>query len=155
MFIPAKIVLEHYIPQELKPGMYFVKHEFSSVTGNDTVIEQVWQLEDTPKDYQDFIEEYNFPVNLSIFIQMSDNPDQPMVKVAEEHEIGWIDVQDELLPLSTPDINHILKAYQGHVGIYMDDEEEDQAHLEDGKVVLCIIDELYEDYDDDEEEIIN
>ena len=154
MFTPAKIVLEHYIPLELKEGMYFVKHEFSSVTGNDTIVEQIWELEDTPEDYQSFIEEHNFPVNLSIFIQMSDNPDQPMVKVAEEQKIGWIDVQDELLPLSTSDINHILKAYQGHVGIYMDDED-DEVHLEDGKVVLCIIDELYEDYDDDEEEIIN
>jgi hypothetical protein len=41
----------------------------------------------------------------------------------------------------------------GHIGLYMDDEDGDTPYLEDGElVVICPIEYLYQDIDEDNEE---
>lgn len=154
MYAPAKIVLKSYIPDEIKSGMYFKSLKFYDQFGNETPIEQIWQLQHDVEDADKFMAELGAPVEPVICMQMDSNPDVEVAVIATFDQFGWVEYDETLYPIEEKDINYFLSEHGGYVGIYMcDDEEyEDEVHLEDGKIVLCPISDLYEDYDEEDEE---
>ena len=98
--------------------------------------------------------ELGAPVEPVICMQMDSNPDVEVAVIATFDQFGWVEYDETLYPIEEKDINYFLSEHGGHVGIYMCDDEdyEDEVHLEDGKIVLCPISDLYEDYDEEDEE---
>jgi hypothetical protein len=116
----------------------------------------VYEMNDVPldaDDYEIFYAEHGFPVNVEIYGQIEDNPDAALVLLAEENSIGWIEHENQLYDFTIDDMNTVMMYYNGMLGIYMEEDETTELLvpvLEEGMVVVTYMDNIYQDYDDDE-----
>lgn len=157
MYAPAKIVLRSYIPTFITMGMYFKTVQSFSQYGNETSIEQLWicEVNVDMEETDEFIARYGAPVEPVIVVHTDENPDNPVKVMATAEQIGWIEYENELFHVEMKDLNYLLSEFLGHVGLYMSDDEDDVAHLEDGMVVICPINNLFSDFEEDVEEQVN
>lgn len=149
MYRPAVLVLESYMPTELEVGMYFKDTHSFIQYGNETPIYELRELKELPEDMDKFLSENGAPVKLAIGLHLEENPDQEISIVATDDQIGWIEYENILHKIDIRDINYLLMKGRGDIGLYMDDEDDETPHLEDGKVVICSIDSLYEEYEEE------
>ena len=149
MYNPAQIILQSYMPTHLSVGMYFKTEKSFVQFGNETPIQQIWTLDEMPDDMDAFIAEHGAPVKPVIGMILDENPDTEVAIIAKESDLGWIEYDGHLLPLELRDINYILSEFQGHIGLYLNDDEDEQPYKEEGKVVICPIDYLYDDQEYD------
>lgn len=149
MYKLANIFLQSYIPTELEVGMYFKKEHWFIKYGNETPLYEIWELKELPEgDIDEFFAKNGYPVT-PVIGEVQENPDAPISILATFEEVGWIEYEDMLHEIELKDINYLLMQFQGSVGIFLD--EDDSFYLEEGKMVICPIDELYQDEDYDEE----
>lgn len=140
MYYECRIVLKNYDPLFLEPGMYFYPNG------------ELFQLNHTPPDMKQFIEENGYPVELYIVDEGNPNLEDGFV-VAEPHQIGWFDAGDDsedLEDIDTDLLNLILQEYEGFIDIELDsypiDDDECQEDCEEyeplliqGKVVIRLL----------------
>lgn len=145
MYRPANIFLQSYVPTQLELGMYF-KNEHSYIQyGNQTPIYELWELKELPDDTDAFLAQHGSPVKPVIGLHTDDNPDVGIRIVAPFEQIGWIEYDDVLHELELRDLNYLLMEFQGNIGLYMEEKDDSTPYLEEGKVVICPIDQLYEE----------
>lgn len=141
MYYECRLVLKNYEPVFLEPGMYFVNPDGD-----------LYQLDHTPPDMKEYLNEHGYPVELYIVDEGNPNLDDGFV-VAEPHQIGWFDAGDdveELEDVSIDLLNLILQEYEGFIDIELDsypiDDDECQGDCEEyeplliqGKVVIRLL----------------
>ena len=128
MWCVGEFVLKNYLPKQLEEGMLFINR--ISVGVIEPYVE-LWQLEETTEDIEEFINKNGAPVELIII-------DENEEILASHDEIGWWDEgehTDELRDISLEDINTILREYDGYLDIELDDDTLEASLYED-KVLL-------------------
>jgi hypothetical protein len=138
MWLPAEISLSSYLPSELEVGMLFINR--ISVGVIDPYIE-LFELEEIPEDADAFMAKHGAPVELVII-------DEDEELLATHDEIGWWDDgedTDELRDITLDDINYLLRELDGYVDIEVD--EDYGPVIYDGKVVLTVVPDDFEDWD--------
>jgi len=144
------------VPSTLKDGMLFIAERSMYTMGGEQSYIHVYQMDDMPidsDDYEEFYAEHGFPVHVEIYGQISDNPDDALVLLAEEDSIGWIEQENQLYDFTLDDMNAILMHYNGVLGIYVEEDETTELLvpvLEEGMVVVTYMDNIYEEYDENE-----
>ena len=140
MWFPAEISLSSYLPDELEEGMLFINR--ISVGVIEPYIE-LFELEEIPEDPEAFMVKHGAPVDLLII-------DDEGNIIAFQDQIGWWDEgedTDELRDITLDDINYILRELDGYVDIEYDEIEDDFVMYED-KIVLSIVPDDIEDWDE-------
>jgi hypothetical protein len=138
MWLPAEISLSSYLPSELEVGMLFINR--ISVGVIDPYIE-LFELEEIPEDPDAFMAKHGAPVELVII-------DEDEELLATHDEIGWWDDgedTDELRDITLDDVNYLLRELDGYVDIEVD--EDYGPVIYDGKVVLTVVPDDFEDWD--------
>ena len=138
MWLPAEISLSSYLPSELEVGMLFINR--ISVGVIDPYIE-LFELEEIPEDPDAFMAKHGAPVELVII-------DEDEELLATHDEIGWWDDgddSDEYRDITLDDINYLLRELDGYIDIEID--EDYGPVIYDGKVVLTVVPEDFEDWD--------
>lgn len=129
MYQPAKLIYKSYIPNELEIGMLFAMSV--CVNGEDYL--HIHALEAIPRDIDLYKSQNGLPVKPYLIKAISSNPDVSPVVVAYPDQLGWIELEDGLYPFEIEDMNYISMNNDGYIYVYM---EEDEAVLEDGKIVM-------------------
>ena len=156
-YIPAHLVFRNYVPSILKEGMLFIAERSMYTMGGEQSYIHVYQMDEVPLDsdyYEEFYAEHGFPVHVEIYGQISDNPDNELVLLAEEDSIGFIEQDNQLYDFTLDDMNAIMMHYDGVLGIYVEEDETTELLvpvLEEGMVVVTYIDNVYQEYDDYDE----
>jgi hypothetical protein len=138
MWYPAEISLSSYLPSELEVGMLFINR--ISVGVIEPYIE-LFELEEVPEDPDAFMAKHGAPVELLII-------DEDDELLASHDEIGWWDEgedSDEYREVTLDDINYILRELDGYIDIEI--EEDYGPVIYDGKVVLTVVPDGFEDWD--------
>ena len=138
MWYPAEIVLKSYLPPELEVGMLFINR--ISVGVIEPFIE-LFELEELPENPDTFMSRHGVPVELAIV-------DENGNLLALHDEIGWWDEgedSDEYREVTLDDINYILRELDGYIDIEI--EEDYGPVIYDGKVVLTVVPDGFEDWD--------
>jgi hypothetical protein len=138
MWYPAEISLSSYLPSELEVGMLFINR--ISVGVVEPYIE-LFELEEVPEDADVFMAKHGAPVELVIIDEDGD-------LLASHDEIGWWDEgedSDEYREVTLDDINYILRELDGYIDIEI--EEDYGPVIYDGKVVLTVVPDGFEDWD--------
>jgi len=138
MWYPAEISLSSYLPSELEVGMLFINR--ISVGVVEPYIE-LFELEEVPEDADEFMAKNGAPVELIIIDEDGD-------LLASHDEIGWWDEgedSDEYREVTLEDINYILRELDGYIDIEI--EEDYGPVIYDGKVVLTVVPDGFEDWD--------
>jgi hypothetical protein len=138
MWYPAEISLSSYLPPELEVGMLFINR--ISVGVVDPYIE-LFELEEVPEDADVFMAKHGAPVELVIIDEDGD-------LLASHDEIGWWDEgedSDEYREVTLEDINYLLRELDGYIDIEI--EEDYGPVIYDGKVVLTVVPDGFEDWD--------
>ena len=138
MWYPAEISLSSYLPPELEVGMLFTNR--ISVGVVEPYIE-LFELEEVPEDTDVFMAKHGAPVELVIIDEDGD-------LLASHDEIGWWDEgedSDEYREVTLDDINYILRELDGYIDIEI--EEDYGPVIYDGKVVLTVVPDGFEDWD--------
>lgn len=156
MFILSKLVFKSYLPEELKPGMWFVSKQRDVVYGVVHEYLRVHQLQTVPQDMESYISNNGAPVELYI-VQPMVNPDDVEEILVFPNEIGWWDDEDSdsIEDLSVAIINKNIYGENGEDGLmalYVDDYIR-QPILIEGKVVIkdsYAVDEVKEEEDDED-----
>lgn len=157
-YIPAHLVFRHYMPSSLKEGMLFCSERLFKHMGGEQIYLHIYEMHDIPEDpddYDAFYAEHGFPVNVEIYAQIEENPDEALVLVAKQENIGWIEQENQLYDFTIEDMNAVMAHYHGMLGIYVEEDETTELLvpvLEDGMVVVTWMDNIYQEYDDDEYE---
>jgi len=168
MFIIAKLVFEHYIPETLTKGMWFKQRIKDVIYGRiyeyDNIFTMDAALPLSPQDFDSFIQMHGYPVKPRI-MSITANPDEPAVTLATAEQIGWWDEDpssDEMEDIQLKNINLILSEYDGEIEIEIDDSY--ITSLEDDEIIVPVLYmdkvtlsypgahdwEDYDDYDDDD-----
>lgn len=165
MFILAKLVFEHYIPETLEKGMWFKQRIKDVIYGRIYEYDRIFQSSApalSQEEFDSFVSVHGYPVKPRI-MSITANPDEPAVTLATAEQIGWWDEDpssDEMRDIELKDINMVLADYDGEVEIEIDDSY--ITSLEDDEIIVPILymdkvtlsypgahDEPYDDYDDD------
>ena len=142
----------------LKDGMLFIAERSMYTMGGEQSYIHVYEMNEVPIDsdyYEEFYAEHGFPVHVEIYGQISDNPDAELVLLAKEENIGWIEQENQLYDFTIDDMNTVMLHYNGMLGIYMQEDETTDMlvpAMEDNLVVVTWMDNIYQEYDDDENE---
>jgi len=127
MYIKVKLVLEHYIPDEIVPAMMFKQRIKDVIYGNVYEYDRVFQMTTisrmSPEDFDSFIQMHGYPVRPNI-VSITANADDKAVVLATYKQIGWFDDgpgTDELRDIELKDINLILSDYNGELEIEIED----------------------------------
>ena len=161
MYIQSNLVFRNYVPSQLKDGMLFITERTMKTLGGDFIYTHVYEMNQVPTDsdnYEEFYAEHGFPVHVEIYAQIEDNPDAPLVLVANEDTIGWLEQEDQLSDFSIDDMNAVMLHHSGILGIYMEEDETTELLvpvLEEGMVVVTFMSNMYDewDYDYNEEDL--
>jgi hypothetical protein len=165
MFILAKLVFEHYIPETLEKGMWFKQRIKDVIYGRIYEYDRIFQSSApalSQEEFDSFVSVHGYPVKPRI-MSITANPDEPAVTLATAEQIGWWDEDpssDEMRDIELKDINMVLEDYDGEIEIEIDDSY--ITSLEDDEIIVPILymdkvtlsypgahDEPYDDYDDD------
>jgi hypothetical protein len=149
------------VPSQLEDGMLFITERTMKTLGGDFIYTHVYEMNQVPTDsddYEEFYAEHGYPVHVEIYTQIEDNPDAPLVLVANEDTIGWIEQEDQLSDFSIDDMNAVMLHHSGILGIYMEEDETTELLvpvLEEGMVVVTFMSNMYDewDYDYNEEDL--
>lgn len=123
MYIKAKLVFDSYIPETLKPGMWFKQQITDTIYGKRYTYDRLFLLGHTPKDQESYIAINGYPV-MPVIVSYTANPDEKAVALAAPDEIGWWDDgpgTDELRDIELKDINLILSDYNSELEIEIED----------------------------------
>ena len=119
MYILAKLVFEHYIPEQLEKGMWFKQRIKDIIYGRiyeyDRIFEMNASLPMSPEDFDSFIQMHGYPVKPKI-VSITANPDDKADVLATDEQIGWWDdgpQSDELRDIELKDINLVLQEEDG------------------------------------------
>ena len=161
MYIQSNLVFRNYVPSHLEDGMLFITERTMKTLGGDFIYTHVYEMNQVPTDsddYEEFYAEHGFPVRVEIYAQIEDNPDAPLVLVANEDTIGWLEQEDQLSDFSIDDMNAVMLHHSGILGIYMEEDETTELLvpvLEEGMVVVTFMSNMYDewDYDYNEEDL--
>lgn len=148
-WIEIKLVLRHYVPEKIEPGMLFLNTLYPN--NDEKELTEVWAItEDHLDEHIDdefIIYENGYPVE-PYLIQEECN------LIVTPDEIGWFDAgerADSLIEFGIPEINFILREFDGWLEVAIDEDSLDddiiQPVLDDDWVILKFID---EEQDDDE-----
>lgn len=148
MYKLAKLLLRSYQPEQIEVGMIFAM----SVTINDYSYLHVHKLDKLPRNIDRYLTENGYPVKPYIMALENNNPDAPERILAYPDQIRWINYGHELYPFEIEDINYIMMNDEGCVGIWMEDGEVIIDDT-DGTVEITFISNMYNDDEEDEEEI--
>lgn len=167
MFILAKLVFEHYIPEQLTKGMWFKQRIKDVIYGRIYEYDRIYEIGHIPQDMDSYVQANGYPVKPRI-MSITANPDQPAETLATADQIGWWDEGphvEELRDIELKDFNIILSDYDSEIDIDVDpssitseDGVEDEEEIVipiiyEGKCTLRIPmedddDEDYDDYED-------
>lgn len=159
MYIPAHLVFRNYVPPLLKDGMLFITERSMYTEGGEQSYIHVYQMDEVPIDadyYEEFYAEHGYPVHVEIYGQISDNPDAALALLAEKHSIGWIEHEGQLYDFTLDDMNAVMMHFNGMLGIYMEDDETTELvvpSLYEGLVVVTWMSNIYDEYDEYEEDL--
>ncbi len=166
MFITAKLVFEHYIPDTLTKGMMFKQRIKDVIYGNVYEYDKVFTMDASfpmsSQDFDSFLQVHGYPVMPRI-MTITANPDEPAVTLATAEQIGWWDEDpssDEMRDIELKDINMILSDYNSEVEIEVEDayitsDDDDEEII----IPILYMDKVtlsypgahdWEDYEDDE-----
>ena len=113
MFIEAKLILQHYIPETLTKDMWFL-----GMNKNIPVVYQVNNIPTHEEQQRTFIEINGYPVQPYIYLLGNPNVNDDDDLLCTPEEIGWFDEgdhADEMSDISIKQINYILEYYNGDV----------------------------------------
>jgi hypothetical protein len=169
MFVRGKLILQHYIPDKIVPGMWFL-----ALQHKDVVLYEPKVFIDNPEQYEAFVQLNGYPVRPHIYYEGDPNIPESSYLLVGPEQIGWFDEgshTDELRDISMKELNNILED-EGYCQIeieedieYFDDDEamegydivpaEDEtgrfiATLLQGKCTIRYI--IYDDFEDDDDE---
>lgn len=164
MFILAKLVFEHYIPEQLEKGMWFKQKIKDVIYGRIYEYDRIYEINHIPQDTDVWFQANGYPVRPRI-VSITANPDQPAETLVKYDQIGWWDEGEhveELRDVELKDFNLILSDFDGEIDIDVDpstitseDGVEDEEEIVipiiyEGKCTLRIPmeDDDDEDYDD-------
>lgn len=162
MWLKCKLTPVHYHPKELEKGMMFIRNVFF---GNYSYNE-LYVLNRIPHiSLEEYIEEYGFPVKLSIVYEGNGN--EELITLVNNDEIGWWDEgenSDEYYDVTLKELNSILQNYEGKINLLMEDVEELKLipDIFEGKCIISfpeqehfITDEIYNKHEENFEKFLN
>lgn len=164
MFILAKLVFEHYIPEQLTKGMWFKQRIKDVIYGRIYEYDRIYELNHIPQDMDTWVQANGYPVRPRI-VSITANPDEPAETLVKYDQIGWWDEGDhveELRDIELKDFNLILSDFDGEIDIDVDPSTiTSEDGVEDEEEIVIPI--LYlnkctlripmeEEYDDDDDE---
>lgn len=130
MFVQAKLILQHYIPDRIIPGMWFL-----ALQHKDVVLYEGKVLIEAPEQYEAFVQLNGYPVKPHIYYEGDPNVPESSYLLAEPHEIGWFDEgshTEDMHDISMKELNNILEddgycqiEIEEHIVHYDDDESVD------------------------------
>lgn len=156
MYIQSNLVFRNYVPSQLKDGMLFITERTMKTLGGDFIYIHVYEMNQVPTDsddYEEFYAEHGYPVHVEIYAQIEDNPDAPLVLVANEDTIGWLEQEDQLSDFSIDDMNAVMLHHSGILGIYMEEDETTELLvpvLEEGMVVVTFMSNIYDEWEEED-----
>jgi hypothetical protein len=135
MFVQAKLILQHYIPDRIIPGMWFLALQHKNV-----ILYEGKVLVEAPEQYEAFVQLNGYPVKPHIYYEGDPNVPESSYLLVEPHEVGWFDEgghTDELHDISIKELNNILEddgycqiEIEEHIVHYDDDESVDAYNIE-------------------------
>ena len=154
MYIPANLLYEFYLPNELEIGMLFINVLYP---GTDREYVDFWELEELPEDVNDFYEKNGLPVTIFLGIPNDEDYEDDFIELADQRP--WFedddDTNESLTLVNLTHLNKIYQRYAGIVGLLIDDEEYEENNLilpiyEQGKVILSYLE--FDEEDDEDTE---
>ena len=119
MFVQGKLILQHYIPDRIIPGMWFLALQHKNV-----VVYETTSLIDHPEQYEAYVQLNGYPVKPYIYYEGDPNIPESSYLLVEPYQIGWFDEgghTDELHDISIKEINNILED-DGYCQIEIEEE---------------------------------
>lgn len=149
MFTQAKLILQSYKPLKLEKGMWFLGMQHKEVV--------VYEMNYIPYNMEEYVSLNGYPVEPYIYLEGNPNVPDETSLMAEPHQIGWFDEDeesDEMHDITLKEINNILEN-GGYCELEVEHENLDDDEADDyirvvptlleGKVTI-----RYEDPYDDE-----
>lgn len=140
---PVKLIYNSYQPSQLEVGMMFAMN----VTINDYSYLHLRKLEQLPRDIEEYLQHNGLPVKPYFIRAIDSNPDVPPEVVAYPDQIAYYEQDGQLFDFTIDDMNYINLEDEGYIGLYFDDDN--QPVLEDGKVVVTAMDNLWNAEDEE------
>jgi hypothetical protein len=141
---PVKLIYNSYIPEQLELGMLFA----ASVTVNEHSYLHVHELEKLPRNIERYIQENGYPVKPYLVRAIDSNPDVPPAVMAYPDQIAYYEQDGQLYDFTVDDMNYISMQDDGYIALYFDDD--DKPTIEDGLVVVTLIDNVWDAEEDDD-----
>jgi hypothetical protein len=141
---PVKLIYNSYQPSQLEVGMMFAVN----VTINDYSYLHLRKLEKLPRDIEEYLQHNGLPVKPYFIRAIDSNPDVPPEVVAYPDQIAYYEQDGQLFDFTIDDMNYINLEDEGYIALYFDDET-NQPVLEDGKVVVTAMDNMWNPEDED------
>jgi len=144
---PVKLIYNSFQPSQLEVGMMFAM----DVTINEHSYLHLRKLEKLPRNIEEYLQHNGLPVKPYFIRAVDSNPDVPPEVVAYPDQIAYYDQDGQLFDFTVDDMNYICMEDDGYIGLYFDDET-NQPVLEDGRVVVTSMDNVFDADDEDWEE---
>lgn len=144
---PVKLIYNSFQPPQLEVGMLFAMN----VTINEHSYLHLRKLEKLPRDIEEYLQHNGLPVKPYFIRSIDSNPDVAPEVVAYPDQIAYYEQDGQLFDFTVDDMNYINIEDDGYIGLYFDDET-DQPVLEDGRVVVTAMDNIFDAEDEDWEE---
>lgn len=146
MFYPAELAYRNYMPDDLTPGMLFMK-----ILHQGTIKESIelWTLDRVPQNKDLFLSENGAPIELYVM-------DEDGEVLAEPDEIAWFDLGEAFMTLtdiSLKEINIILNEYDGLVEIEISDEDYEEGWVSPSYQMDKVTLRFLTDYDEEEDDL--
>ena len=136
---PVKLIYNSYQPSQLEVGMLFAMN----VTINDHSYLHLRKLEKLPRDIEEYLQYNGLPVKPYFIRSIDSNPDVAPEVVAYPDQIAYYEQDGQLFDFTVDDMNYICMEDDGYIGLYFDDET-NQPVLEDGRVVVTSMDNVFD-----------
>jgi hypothetical protein len=136
---PVKLIYNSYQPSQLEVGMLFAMN----VTINDHSYLHLRKLEQLPRDIEEYLQHNGLPVKPYFIRSIDSNPDVAPEVVAYPDQIAYYEQDGQLFDFTIDDMNYINLEDEGYIGLYFDDET-DKPVLEDGRVVVTSMDNVFD-----------
>lgn len=136
---PVKLIYNSYQPPHLEVGMLFAMN----VTINEHSYLHLRKLEQLPRDIEEYLQYNGLPVKPYFIRAIDSNPDVAPEVVAYPDQIAYYEQDGQLFDFTVDDMNYISMEDDGYIGLYFDDDT-NQPVLEDGRVVVTAMDNIFD-----------
>jgi len=143
---PVKLIYNSYQPSQLEVGMLFAMN----VTVNEHSYLHLRKLEQLPRDIEEYLQYNGLPVKPYFIRAVDSNPDVPPEVVAYPDQIAYYEQDGQLFDFTLDDMNYINLEDEGYIALYFDDDN--KPVLEDGRVVVTSMDNMWNAEDEEWEE---